>query len=243
MSTKAPRRLRIAAVGDLHYRATNHVALGAMFRHAAAHADVLVLCGDLTDHGLGAEARRLAEDLAGLKLPMVGVLGNHDVESGEEAEIVRLLRQVGVHLLDGDPCEIEGVGFAGVKGFCGGFGRSMLEPWGEKVIKQFVQEAVNESMKLESALARLHCERRVVVLHYAPIHDTVNGEPPEIVPYLGSTRLVEPIDAFAVNAALHGHAHFGAPEGRTSGGVPVYNCALPLRQRLSPTKPYVLLEV
>jgi Icc-related predicted phosphoesterase len=243
MSAKT-KRLRLAAVGDLHYRASSRGTLAALFDQMRESADVVVLCGDLTDRGLLPEARALAEDIAArLKPPIVAVLGNHDVEGGEESAISEVLSAAGVAVLDGDALEIAGVGFAGTKGFCGGFGRSMLEPWGERIIKQFVEEAVSEAHKLESALAKLHTDRRIAVLHYAPIHDTVQGELPEIIPYLGSTRLVEPIDAFGARLALHGHAHYGRLEGRTRSGVPVYNCALPLRRRLEPSRPFLVVDL
>jgi Icc-related predicted phosphoesterase len=146
-------------------------------------------------------------------------------------------------VLDGDTCEIQGVGFAGVKGFAGGFGRRALGPWGEPIIKQFVHEAVNEALKLESALARLRTDKKIVILHYAPIEATVEGEPREIYPYLGCSRLEEPLGRYSVTAVLHGHAHNGAPEGRTAAGVPVYNVALPLMRKLTPHQPFRILDI
>jgi Icc-related predicted phosphoesterase len=172
------------------------------------------------------------------------VLGNHDFEAGRQHEIREILVDAGVTVLDGEATEIHGVGFAGVKGFCGGFGRGALGPWGEHVIKQFVQEAVDEALKLETALARLRTTTRVAVLHYAPIRATVEGEPPEIFPYLGSGRLEEPINRYRVSAVFHGHAHRGSPEGRTSSGVPVYNVAMPLLARINPDRPpYLIVEL
>jgi Icc-related predicted phosphoesterase len=147
-------------------------------------------------------------------------------------------------VLDGEATEVHGVGFAGVKGFGGGFGRGALGPWGEPVIKQFVQEAIDEALKLESALARLRTHRRVAILHYSPVRSTVEGEPPEIFPYLGSSRLEEPINRYRVSAVFHGHAHRGAAEGRTASGVPVYNVAMPLLARLNPDRPpYLIVEL
>src|SRR5690606_13067240 len=148
------------------------------FGQVAGRADVLPLCGDLTDYGLPDEARLLARELtSSVKIPIIGVLGNHDYEAGKEAEIAAVLADAGVAMLDGEVPEVDGVGFAGVKGFAGGFGRGALGPWGERAIKQFVQEAVDESLKLEAALARLRTQRRVAVLHYAPIRGTAEGEP------------------------------------------------------------------
>ena len=205
--------IRIATVADVHYSKTSQGMLQPLFAQISERADVLVLAGDLTDYGLADEARVLARDLTtSVTIPVVAVLGNHDFESGEQDEVRRILMDAGVHMLDGDSVEILGVGFAGVKGFAGGFGRGALGPWGEPSIKQFVQESLNEALKLESALARLKTRHRIAVLHYAPIRDTVEGEPPEIFPWLGSSRLEEPLSRFEVSAVVHGHAHKGAPE-------------------------------
>ena len=214
--------------------------LQPLFAQIGANADVLLICGDFTDYGLPEEARILARDLtAALKIPVIAVLGNHDYESGHEGEIRQILADAGVAVLDGEATEVHGVGFAGVKGFCGGFGRGALGPWGEQATKHFVQAAVDESLKLEAALARLRTPQRVALLHYSPIRATVEGEPPEIYPYLGSSRLEEPINRYRVTAVFHGHAHRGAPEGRTATGVPVYNVAMPLLTRLDPAHPPV----
>jgi Icc-related predicted phosphoesterase len=225
--------IRIAAVGDLHCGKTSQGAYQALFSSIAERADVVLLCGDLTDYGLPEEARVLARELApALKVPVLAVLGNHDHESGHAQEVTDILREAGVKMLDGDAVEVCGVGFAGVKGFCGGFGRRTLAPWGEHSIKAFVHEALEEALKLESALAKLRTPRRVALLHYAPIEATVEGEPREIYPFLGSSRLEEPLNRFKASAIFHGHAHHGAPEGRTSAGAPVYNVAWPLLKRV-----------
>jgi Icc-related predicted phosphoesterase len=173
----------------------------------------------------------------------VAVLGNHDYESSQQHELRDIFRAAGVFVLDGDSCEVYGVGFAGVKGFCGGFGRRTLGSWGEPIIKQFVQEAMNEALKLETALARLRTSARIAVLHYAPIAETVQGESEDIYPFLGTSRLEEPLNRYRVTAAVHGHAHRGTPEGRTTSGVPVYNVSLPLLERLTPERPFRLIEV
>lgn len=222
------RTIRIAAVGDVHVTRSSAGALQPLLAPLNDSADVLVLCGDLTDYGLAEEAQVLVRELAVVKLPIVAVLGNHDYECGRADEVRRILCEGGVKVLDGEACEIHGVGFAGVKGFCGGFGRATLGAWGEKAIKAFVQEALDEAMRLESALARLRTARKVAVLHYAPIAGTVEGEPPEIYPFLGTSRLEGPLNRYPVDVVLHGHAHRGAPEGRTVSGTPVYNVALPL---------------
>lgn len=237
--------VRIAAVSDVHYGKHSQGTLQPLFTQIAERADVLVLPGDLTDYGLADEARILARDLtAVVKIPIVAVLGNHDYESDQAEEIAAILTEAGVHVLDGDAVEVHGVGFAGVKGFAGGFGRGTLGPWGERAIKQFVQEAVNEALKLESALARLKNPTRIALLHYSPIRATVEGEPPEIFPWLGSSRLEEPLTRFQVSAVVHGHAHKGSPEGKTATGIPVYNVSLPVLRTAYPDQPaFRIIEV
>jgi Icc-related predicted phosphoesterase len=238
------QRVRLAALSDLHCKKTSRGEFRPLFEQAAGLADVMLLCGDLTDHGHVEEAEVLAGELAVVKMPMLGVLGNHDYHTGHVAEVERILEATGLRLLDGDDCEILGVGFAGVKGFGGGFGRHTLEGWGEPAIKSFVYEAVEEALKLEKALARLDSARRVAVLHYAPIQATVENEPPPIFPFLGSSRLEEPINRYGVSAVVHGHAHHGSPEGRTSAGIPVYNVALPLmRQHAAEGGPWRVIEL
>jgi Icc-related predicted phosphoesterase len=232
--------LRVAAVGDLHCGRTSQGDLRAMFEAAGAQSDVLLLCGDLTDYGLPEEARILAKELAGaVKVPVLAVMGNHDHESGFPEEVVRILTDAGVKVLEGDGLEVNGVGFAGVKGFCGGFGQRTLEPWGEPIVKQFVREAMEEALKLETALAKLRTRQKVAVLHYAPIAATVVGEPTEIYPFLGSSRLEEPLNRYEVSAVFHGHAHRGSLEGRIGSGAPVYNVAMPLLKKSFPDRPPV----
>ena len=227
--------VRIGAVADIHYGHHKENRLRPFFEEAAKRVDVLLLGGDLTDFGLPEEAELLLKDLAVMAgVPVIAVLGNHDYEGGREQELAEALRAGGVQVLDGESCEVRGVGIVGAKGFGGGFGRGTLEPWGEAGIKRFVQEAVDESLKLERALARVHAPRRVALLHYAPIRETVVGEPEEIFAFLGSGRLEDPLNRFGVSAVFHGHAHRGAPEGRTSAGIPVYNVALPVLRNARP---------
>jgi Icc-related predicted phosphoesterase len=193
---------------------------------------VLALCGDLTNFGKTPEAEILAEDLQACSIPVVGVLGNHDFECGQPEEVTRILHEAGLKLIDGEAVEVHGVGFAGCKGFIGGYGRHMLSAFGEPAIKSFVQASVDENLKLETSLRMLRMDRVVVVLHYAPIAETVQGEPPEIFPFLGSARMGETIDRFeGVKCVVHGHAHRGAYQGKTAGGVPVYNVAKPVLNR------------
>ena len=225
-----PQRIRIAAVADLHYGSAALQPLPSL-SHLAAGADVFAVCGDLTDHGLPEEAQGLVRELSAVKAPIVAVLGNHDYESGYATEISRILTEAHVTVLDGSACEIAGVGFAGAKGFCGGFDRQTLEPWGEPIVKAFVQEAVSETLKLESALARLRTSHRIALLHYAPVRSTVEGEPVDLYPFLGCSRLEEPLNRYAVSAVFHGHAHRGTAAGQTRSGAPVFNVALPLLRR------------
>lgn len=230
-------KIRLAAVGDTHCTKSSAGELRAFFSQAADAADILLLCGDLTDYGLPEEAHVLAEELSAARIPIVGVLGNHDFESGKEDEVCRILTDAGVRLLDGEACVINGVGIAGVKGFAGGYGRRALGPWGENTIKQFVNEAIREALKLESALAKLRTSQRIALLHYSPIEGTVQGEPQEIYAFLGTSRLEEPLISYPVDVVFHGHAHRGCPEGKTVNNIPVYNVAKPLLQRTYPDRP------
>lgn len=172
-----------------------------------------------------------------VRIPIVAVLGNHDCEGGMEAQVRALLCDAGIHVLDGEAVEVGGVGIAGVKGFLGGFGRGALQPWGEEIIKRLVREAVDEALKLETALAKLRTPNRIALLHYSPVEGTVIGEPREIWPYLGSSRLEEPISRYPVSAVFHGHAHHGSPEARTRDGIPVYNVAMALLAHAFPDRP------
>jgi Icc-related predicted phosphoesterase len=233
----ADRVVRVAASGDLHCTRNSQGSLQPLFSKVAESAEVLLLAGDLTDYGTPDEARVLAKELTPLRIPTAAVLGNHDFECGKEGEIRQILADAGVVVLDGDAVELAGVGIAGVKGFGGGFGPRALGAWGESIIKQFVHEAVNEALKLETALVRLRTSTRIALLHYSPIQQTVEGEPLEIHPFFGSSRLEDPIDRFAVSLAVHGHAHRGQLEGTTKGKVPVYNVSMPLLLRSFPERP------
>lgn len=237
--------VRIGAVADVHYAKISQGLLQPLLEQASRSVDVFLLGGDLTDFGLPEEAQVLARDLKSfLKVPAIAVLGNHDFEAGKQQEITTILREVGVTVLDGDACEVRGIGIGGIKGFIGGFGRGTLEAWGEESVKRMVQEALDEALKLERALSRLRTPQRIALLHYAPIRATVEGEPLEILPFLGCGRLEEPLDRFAVSAVFHGHAHRGTAEGRTAGGIPVFNVALPLLRRDYPDRqPFRILEV
>jgi Icc-related predicted phosphoesterase len=236
--------VRVAALGDLHCTKTSQGAFQSLFTRISEAADVLLLAGDLTDLGLPEEARVLVRELGALRVPVAAVLGNHDFEGGKANEIRQIVAEAGVTVLDGEACELHGIGIAGVKGFCGGFGQRALSPWGESMIKQFVHEAVGEALKLETALARLRTKHLVALMHYSPIRQTVDGEPLEIYPFLGSSRLEEPLSRYPVSFVVHGHAHRGRPDGMTQSGVPVYNVSMPLLTRVFADKqPFRLFEV
>jgi Icc-related predicted phosphoesterase len=228
---------RLAAVADLHCRQDQHGRFRDLVKAVNGEAEGLLLGGDLTDHGLVAEVEVLAEALAQLRVPCAAVLGNHDFDANAVKDICRVLAEVKVIVLDGDHAVFDKrIGIAGVKGFAGGFERAMLQAFGEPAVKAFVQEAVSEGLKLEAALAQLDVPKKVVLMHYAPVSGTTEGEDPEVRPYLGTTRLAAPIDAFGALAVFHGHAHHGVPEARTPKGVPVYNVAMPVLKRVMDRK-------
>ncbi len=237
------KKMRVAAIGDLHVQEDSVAPYREMFAEISASADVVVLCGDLTNFGKSKEAQILAEDIKSCSIPVLGVLGNHDFECGQPEKVCEILTSAGMKVLNEQAVEIDGVGFAGVKGFLGGFGRGELAPFGEPIVKAFVDEVMNEARKLENQLRTLRTDRSVAVLHYSPIVDTIEGEPPAIFQYLGSQRLCEPIDRFDhVKAVVHGHAHHGTYEGKTPLGKPVYNVAqFVLKPKFG--KPYRILEI
>jgi len=244
---KQRRAIRIAAVGDIHVKETDQGKWVEFFRTVSAQADILLICGDLTDTGHLGEAEILAQELKACTIPIVAVMGNHDYERDQQKIIKKMLENDTVHILDGQSVVLHGIGFAGVKGFGGGFDKYMVSMFGENMIKSFVQEAVDDALKLDRALAHLDVDYtdlpKIVVLHYSPIKETVVGEPLEIFPFLGCSRLVEPINRRQVLAAFHGHAHVGTLEGQTSAGVPVFNVAKPILTREGYEVPFYLYEV
>ena len=236
--------MRIAATADIHFNPPAYDRIREPFTRVRDEADVLVIAGDLTNYGKPDEMHSLLNALVRLRIPIVAVLGNHDYESGQEQELMKMMATEGIKVLDGSSYERDGVGFAGTKGFIGGFGRGVLTAFGEREIKAFVQASIDETLKLERALAMLRTEKTVIVTHYAPISETVHGEPAEIWPYLGSSRLAEVIDRHKATVAVHGHAHHGRMEGKTAGGIPVHNVSLPLLlAQNSHSKPYRVLEI
>ena len=235
--------MRIAATADLHFSAQSYARLRDQFERVRNEADVLVVAGDLTNFGQPEEMESLLNVLVRLRLPTVVVLGNHDYECGKEAELARMVVSSGVKLLDGSGYERDGVGFAGTKGFVGGFGRGMLTAFGEREIKDFVRASVDEALKLERAMSQLRTAKRVVVLHYSPIAETVQGEAPEIFPFMGNSRLAEVVDRHGADLVVHGHAHHGKTDGRTTGGVAVHNVAISLLQAQQPSTVYRVFDV
>jgi Icc-related predicted phosphoesterase len=236
--------VRVAAVGDFHCGEEDVGRYREAFVRANDDADILLLAGDLTRRGTPAEFRVVAGELADVRVPILAVLGNHDHESCEVEAGTAILRERGVHMLDGEPFELTPqVGFAGVKGFIGGFGRWTLTSFGEQETKSIVKTTLDEMQRLEFSLRRLSTPVRVVLMHYAPIADTVVGEPEQIFPFLGNDRMVEPIDRFKAAAVFHGHAHHGTFQGATPGGVPVFNVSHVLLQSAGVGEMYYLFDV
>jgi Icc-related predicted phosphoesterase len=246
MADEENKPVRIAAVGDIHVRETDKGKWIDYFKEVSKQADVLVICGDLTDTGDEGEAQVLAEELKVCSIPVVAVLGNHDFEKGRHKLIRQMLMSDNVHILDGEAIIVKGVGFAGIKGFGGGFDNHMLSMFGEGAMKAFVQEAVDEALRLDRALARLDQEheniKKIAVLHYSPARATVVGEPESIYPFLGCSRLAEPLTRRKVTAAFHGHAHVGVLEGQIEG-TKVFNVAVPILQKAGYEFPFYVLEV
>lgn len=240
------KKLRIAAVGDIHVKEHMQGAYRELFASASDEADVLCLCGDITDLGLVSETEHLVEDLRSCRIPVVAVLGNHDYQSDNAEEVKKLLRELPhVTILDQEPTLIEDVAFAGVKGFIGGFDGYALGAFGEPGIKAIVHERDQEAYALENQLKQLHGthEKIVVLMHYSPIKATIADEPPEIQPFLGSTRFEQIIDQFGASVVFHGHANMGPHSGKTSKGIPVFNVALPLLETLKPAIKYKIYEL
>ncbi|MGA3093045.1 MAG: metallophosphoesterase [Terriglobales bacterium] len=235
--------MRIAATADLHFSLQSYTQLKDQFERVRDEADVLVLAGDLTNYGQPSEMEPLLNVLVRLRLPTVVVLGNHDYENGKEEELAQMMIGAGIKVLNGTAYERDGVGFAGTKGFVGGFGRGVLTAFGEREIKDFVRASIEEALKLERAMSQLRATKRMVVLHYSPIPGTVQGEAPEIFPFMGSSRLAEVVDRHGADLVVHGHAHHGRVEGRTAGGVAVYNVAISLLQAQTSPSVYRIFDL
>ena len=236
--------MKIAATADVHAGGVEDIErLRNLARDAARDADVLAIGGDLTNHGHLEELEVLLQALDGCPIPIVATLGNHDHQSGNADELSRLLAESSIHLLDRSSVFLDGVGFSGVKGFCGGFGETIANSFGEDLFKAWVTEGILEAEALKNELRELETERRVAVLHYAPIRATVEGEPPEIHAFLGTSRLGAALDEGGATVAFHGHAHRGRFEGKTPGGVPVYNVSVPVLEQERFEQPYYIVEV
>src|SRR6202171_2286795 len=235
--------MRIAATADLHFSPERYAKLKDQLDRVRDEADVFVLAGDLTNYGQPSGMEPLLNVLVRLRLPTVAVLGNHDYESGKEEELKRMMVAEGIKVLDGSAYERDGVGFAGTKGFVGGFGRGVLTAFGEPEIKTFVRASIDQALKLERAMSQLRTKKRVVVLHYAPILATVEGEAHEIYPFLGTSRLAEVIDRHGADLVVHGHAHNGKCDGKTAGGGPAPNVAITLLQSQNPSAVYRVFDV
>lgn len=237
----------VAAIGDLHVRVDSHGHWSNKFKLLGDRAAVLVIAGDLTDTGDEAEAALLATELRSCPIPVVAVLGNHDHEKGREKLVRQALQSERVHILDGEAIEVAGIGFAGIKGFAGGFDGHMLSRFGEQCMKDFVQESVEQALRLDRALDRLERSdlgrKKVAVLHYSPIVSTVAGEPEAIHPFLGCSRLAEPLTRRKVDAVFHGHAHHGTLEGQLPNGTKVYNVAHAILQQAGIDPPFRIVEV
>jgi Icc-related predicted phosphoesterase len=235
--------MRVAATADLHFTPARFTALKNQLNQVRDDADVLVLAGDLTNFGQPSEMEALLNAIVRLRIPTIAVLGNHDYESGQQDELMRMMTEEGLKVLDGSAYERDGLGFAGTKGFVGGFGRGVLTAFGEPEIKTFVRASIDEALKLERAMSQLRTKKRIVVLHYAPIAATVEGESPEIYPFLGTSRLAEVIDRHGADLVIHGHAHNGRTDGRTAGGIRVHNVAITLLQSQNPPAVYRVFDV
>ncbi len=238
------KKLRIAAVGDIHIRADSKFLWTENYETLNQVADILLLCGDLTNLGTPEEAHILASLLKKLHIPVAGVFGNHDYANDQAVEVRKILKEGGGFIfLDETPYELEGVGFAGVKGFGGGFDNHMLSAFGEPILKQYVHEVVNESLQLENLISQLTTDKKVVVMHYSPIKETCVGEPVEIYSFLGSSHLVEPINNLNADLVFHGHAHYGTHQGKTLKNIPVYNVSLEVMKKENPDNPIKIFEI
>lgn len=229
-------------MADLHCRVGSGPTIRSLLQGIEGQADVLLVAGDLTDTGLPSEMEVLLEELKHLLLPVIAVLGNHDHESDQAAKLEEMLVQAGISVLDGTVCEIENVGFVGTKGFCGGFDSCLVQPFGEGALKSFVRNSIEEAVRLENALAKLNSKHKIAMLHYAPVKQTLDGEALELYPFLGSSRLANALDRHGVDFIIHGHAHHGALDGRTAGGIPVYNVSRFVLSRLG-KPPYWLFTL
>lgn len=227
--------IRLAAVGDLHFGDDSTGTLAPHLESIADRADVLLVAGDLTRHGMAEEAAVLARELQDVPVPVVTVLGNHDYHADAQSEIRMVLEQQGIAVLDGESTVLdiggETLGVAGTKGFGGGYAGACGSEFGEPEMKAFIRHTKAVAQTLQSQLEALDTDYRVALLHYSPVEETLRGERLEVYPFLGSYLFAEAIDTAGADLALHGHAHRGREKGSTAGGVPVRNVAQPMLQR------------
>jgi Icc-related predicted phosphoesterase len=219
-------------VGDVHISTDSPGLIRDRMQHVAERADLLLLAGDLTQHGTLEEASMVSEELSGLGLPTLAVLGNHDYHDGKQERMRDMLERAGVEVLEGSASvhEINGhrIGVAGTKGFGGGFAGACGSEFGEDVMKAFIRYTKQTAEKLAECLLSLDCDLRIALTHYSPTKGTLVGEKLEIFPFLGSYLLGEAIEHGRAQIALHGHAHLGTERALTPGGVPVRNVARPV---------------
>jgi Icc-related predicted phosphoesterase len=224
--------IHVAAVGDIHFGPDAAGTLRPHLAHLAERADLLLLAGDLTRIGTPEEARALADELAGVDVPMVGVLGNHDYHDNQAGEVTKIVEGIGVTMLEGNsvvvPVNGSTVGVAGTKGFGGGFVGACGSEFGEPEMKAFMAHSRCLADRLEQALTALDTDVKVALLHYAPCPDTLVGERLEIYPFLGCYLLGEAVDRGGATLTVHGHAHRGTERGLTAGGHHVRNVAQPV---------------
>jgi Icc-related predicted phosphoesterase len=227
--------IRVAAVGDVHLAPDIRGRIRPHLADISEQADVLLLAGDLTQHGTVPEAEVVVEEFADLGIPVAAVLGNHDYQCDSEDEIIALLREGGMIVLNGSGVELDlpsgRLGVAGGKGFGGGFPHRCASEFGEPEMKAFVRHSRLLAEAIGKALRDLSADYRVALTHYSPVAETLEGEPPEIYPFLGSYFLAEAADSANVDLCVHGHAHAGSECGTTPGGAPVRNVALPVLKR------------
>jgi Icc-related predicted phosphoesterase len=241
------KKFKIAAVADIHVKSTDKGVWTDYFKEVSKKANVLIIAGDLTNTGDEAEAEVLHEELKVCSIPVIAVMGNHDHEKGRYKLIRQILQGEYVHVLDGESIVIENIGFAGIKGFGGGFDNHMLSMFGEEALKKFVEEGVNEALKLDRALTHIEKSnenmKKIAVIHYSPVKATIVGEPEPIYPFLGCSRLAEPLSRNNVVAVFHGHAHRGNLAGETQGGVKVFNVSRPVLLKAGYASPFFIYEV
>ncbi len=237
--------MKILALGDIHCRLDTTDLIHKLIGELGHNFDVMLLAGDLTDNGIIEEAEILARQLKPYiaNVPVIAILGNHDHELGKAEQITHAMRDAGVIMLEGTTCEVDDVGFVGTKGFCGGFDENLIQPFGEAALKTFIRTSIDEALRMENSLSKLHgCKHKVALMHYAPVKATLIGEPPELFPFLGTSWLADAVDRRGADVIFHGHAHHGSPFGRTRANIPVHNVSR-FVQMAHNGKPYYEIEL